>query len=121
MKAFRLLLIIAATLGLVIAISLPDREENAPASAYRALSDHPLRQVAEAEREAGRRGSALLALDYIVDNALPDAAVAAGMRERMLGELQADSAPCPYWTRSDIRRNPPAFHSKALPAPPWPI
>lgn len=93
MKAFRLLLIIAATLGLVIAISLPDREENAPASAYRALSDHPLRQVAEAEREAGRRGSALLALDYIVDNALPDAAVAAGMRERMLGELQADSGP----------------------------
>ncbi len=93
MKAFRVLIVLAATLGLILAISLPDREENAPASAYLALSDYPLREAAEAEREAGRPGRALLALDYMIDNALPNSTLAAGTRERLLGDLQADSSP----------------------------
>ena len=93
MKFFRLLLILIATLGLIVTISLPDREANAPASAYEMLPDFPLQELAEAEREALRPGRALLALDYVIENGLPHATVAAGIRERMVRELQADARP----------------------------
>lgn len=79
--------------ALVVLIQLNDPPTNSPVIAYQRLSDVSLTTTAEAEWGAKRPESALLLLDYVIENDRADKAKAVTMREQIFQQLATDNSP----------------------------
>jgi hypothetical protein len=79
--------------ALVVVIQLADAPLDSPAAGYQRLPEVPLTTTAEAEWGAQRTESALLLLDYVIENNRADQAKAVDWREKIFKQLGADSSP----------------------------
>ena len=79
--------------ALILVVQLADLPKDSPAAKFQRLPDVGLRSMAEAEWAAGRTEAALLLLDYVIENDLPDKAAAATQRQLVFAKLAVDSTP----------------------------
>lgn len=81
-------------LGVLVAvIQLADPPKDSPVEQFQRLPDVNLRKIAEAEQSAGQPDTALLLLDYVIENDLPDKAQAVALRQQYLPRIVADPTP----------------------------
>ena len=79
--------------ALVVVVQLADLPQDSPAAKYQRLPDVSIRSIVEAEWAVGRTESALLLLDYIVENDLPEKAEAIAARQKIFAQLGTESSP----------------------------
>ena len=77
--------------ALIAVVQLADPGANSPATLFQRLPAANLRALAEAEWAAGHGETALLLLDYISENRLPDQPAATELRQRIFTQLAADN------------------------------
>ena len=79
--------------ALVLVVQLADTPLDSPAARFQRLPDANLRTMAEVEWAAGRPETALLLLDYVIKNDLPDKDLAAETRQKILAQLASENTP----------------------------
>jgi hypothetical protein len=79
--------------ALVLVVQLADAPTDSPAAKFQRLPDANLRTMAEVEWAAGRPEAALLLLDYVIKNDLPDKDQAADTRQKIFTQLAAENSP----------------------------
>jgi hypothetical protein len=78
---------------LIVVVQLADPPTNSPAAKFQRLPDVSLRTMAEVEWAAGRPEAALLLLDYVIENDLPDKAQAIETRQKIFAQLATENTP----------------------------
>ena len=78
---------------LIAVVQLADPPQDTPAAKFQRLPDVSLVTTAQAEWAAGRSGVALLLLDYVIENDLPDKAQATELRQKVFTQLAAENTP----------------------------
>jgi hypothetical protein len=78
---------------LIAVVQLADPPQDTPSANFQRLPDVSLVTTAQAEWAAGRSGVALLLLDYVIDNDLPDKAQATELRQKVFTQLAAENTP----------------------------
>jgi len=78
---------------LIAVVQLADPPQDTPAAKFQRLPDVSLVTTARAEWAAGRSGVALLLLDYVIENDLPDKAQATELRQKVFTQLAAENTP----------------------------
>ena len=90
------IIVILGVLAFVATLELPAHDEQGgvlpPSSAIAALPDADLRAVAEQYEKEGRLDEALVVLDYIVDNNMPDRAASEQMRSNILERIEKNNS-----------------------------
>jgi hypothetical protein len=79
--------------ALVVVVQLADPPQDSPTVKFQRLPDVSLRGIVEAEWAAGRTEAALLLLDYIVENDLPEKDGAVAARQKIFAQLGAENSP----------------------------
>jgi hypothetical protein len=79
--------------ALIAVVQLADPPQDTPAAKFQQLPDVSLLNTAQAEVAAGRSGVALLLLDYVIENNLPDKAQATDLRQKVFTQLAAENTP----------------------------
>src|SRR5579871_5837426 len=93
MKVLKICLGIILFGALITVVQLADTPLDTPAAKFQQLPDMTISQVAEAEWAVGHVSSALLLLDYSIDNNLPDKARATESRQKVFAQLANENAP----------------------------
>jgi hypothetical protein len=78
---------------LIAVVQLADPPQDTPAAKFQRLPDVSLVDTAQAESAAGRSGVALLLLDYVIENDLPEKASATKLRGEVFTQLAAENTP----------------------------
>ncbi len=78
---------------LIAVVQLADPPQDTPAAKFQRLPDISLVNTAQAEWAAGRSGVALLLLDYVIENDLPDKKQATELRQKVFTQLAAENTP----------------------------
>ncbi|HUI07976.1 MAG TPA: hypothetical protein VL486_13330 [Verrucomicrobiae bacterium] len=79
--------------ALVVVVQLADLPQDSPAAKFQRLPDVSIRNIVEAEWAVGRTESALLLLDYIVENNLPEKEAAVAARQKIFAQLGTETSP----------------------------
>ncbi|HUJ72507.1 MAG TPA: hypothetical protein VLZ30_09690, partial [Verrucomicrobiae bacterium] len=79
--------------ALITVVQLVDAPLDTPIAQFQRLPDVSVMHMAEAEWAVGRSGSALLLLDYTIENDLPDKAKAVESRQRVFAQLASENTP----------------------------
>jgi len=79
--------------ALVMVVQLADPPLDSPAARYQRLPDVSLTSLADAERTGGDPQTAMLLLDYVIENNLPDTAEAKVARRKISSQLTTDNTP----------------------------
>ncbi len=79
--------------ALVLVVQLADTPTDSPGAKFQRLPDANLRTMAEVEWAAGRPEAALLLLDYVIKNDLPDKDMAADTRQKIFTQLAGENTP----------------------------
>src|SRR5579859_7979991 len=93
MKVLRFLLGVALFGALIVVVQLADSPLHTPAANFARLPDASVMHMAEAEWAVGHSGSALLLLDYVVENDLPDKPRAVEARQKIFTQLATENTP----------------------------
>jgi hypothetical protein len=93
MKALKICLGVILFGTLVAVVQLADPSQDTPAAKFQRLPDVNLVTTASAEWAAGRSGVALLLLDYVIENDLPEKASATKLRGEVFAQLAAEHTP----------------------------
>ena len=87
MKALKVCLGVLLFGALITVVQLADSPLDTPIAQFQRLPDVSVLHLAEAEWAVGRSGSALLLLDYPIENDLPDKPRAVESRQRVFTQL----------------------------------
>ncbi len=79
--------------ALITVVQFVDLPKDTPSAQFQRLPEVSLRTMAEAEWAAGRAETALLLLNYVIENDLPDKAEATADRQKIFAQLAADGTP----------------------------
>jgi tetratricopeptide (TPR) repeat protein len=79
--------------ALVAVVQLADPPTDSPAAKFQRLPDVSLKSMTEAEWAAGRTDAALLLLDHIIENDLPEKAQAVEARREIFAKLASENTP----------------------------
>ncbi|MEI6084653.1 MAG: hypothetical protein WCS70_10165 [Verrucomicrobiota bacterium] len=79
--------------ALITVVQLSEPALDSPAAVYQRLPDANLRGMAQAKNAGGEPESALLLLDYIIENNLPDQTDAKLARQTIITQLTAGNSP----------------------------
>ena len=93
MKALKICFGVILFGTLIAVVQLADPPQDTPAARFQRLRDVSLVTTAQAESAAGRSGVALLLLDYVIENDLPEKASAAKLRGEVFTQLAAEHTP----------------------------
>src|ERR1017187_140267 len=93
MKALKICFGVILFGTLIAVVQLADPPQDTPAAEFQRLRDVSLVTTAQAESAAGRSGVALLLLDYVIENDLPEKASAAKLRGEVFTQLAAEHTP----------------------------
>jgi hypothetical protein len=93
MKALKVCLGVLLFGALITVVQLADSPLDTPIAQFQRLPDVSVLHLAEAEWAVGRSGSALLLLDYPIENDLPDKAKAVEGRQRVFTQLASENTP----------------------------
>lgn len=93
MKVLRFLLGVVLFGALIVVVQLVDSPLDTPAAKFGRLPDASVMQIAEAEWAVGHSGSALLLLDYVVENNSPDKTRAVDARQKIFTQLASENTP----------------------------
>jgi hypothetical protein len=93
MKALKIIWGVLLFGALVIVVQLADPPLDSPAALFQRLPDVTLTGLAESERTGGDAQTALLLLDYVIENNLPDSMDAKVLRQKISSQLAADKSP----------------------------
>lgn len=93
MKVLRFCLAIVLFGALVTVVQLADSPLDTPGAKFQQLPDVSVMHMAEAEWAAGRSGSALLMLEYVIENNLPDKTRAIDGRQKVFAQLASENSP----------------------------
>ncbi len=93
MKALKICLGVILFGMLIAVVQLADPPQDTPAAKFQRLPDVSLMTTAQAERAAGRSGVALLLLDYVIENDLPEKAAATKLRGEVFTQLAGENTP----------------------------
>jgi hypothetical protein len=93
MKVLRFVLGVILFGALIVVVQLADSPLDTPSAEYRRLPDVSLPHMADAELAAGRSSSALLMLDYAIENNSPDKQKAVDARQKVFAQLAGQNTP----------------------------
>ena len=93
MKVLRVCLGVLLFGALITVVQLADSPLDTPIAQFQRLPDVSVMHMAEAEWAVGRSGSALLLLDYTIENDLSDKAKAVEARQRVFTQLASENTP----------------------------
>ncbi len=93
MKVLRFVLGVILFGALIVVAQLADSPLDTPSAEYRRLPDVSLPHMADAELAAGRSSSALLMLDYAIENNSPDKQKAVDARQKVFAQLAGQNTP----------------------------
>ena len=93
MKALKICLGVILFGTLIAVVQLADPPQDTPSAKFQQLPDVSLVTTAQAERAAGRSGVALLLLDYVIENDLPEKAAATKLRGEGCTQLAGENTP----------------------------
>ncbi len=93
MKALKFCLAVILFGTLIAVVQLADPPMDTPAVNFQRLPDVSLVNTASAEWAAGRSGVALLLLDYVIENDLPDKEQAVSLRSQVFQKLADENTP----------------------------
>ncbi|MGA2138426.1 MAG: hypothetical protein ABSH14_06145 [Verrucomicrobiia bacterium] len=93
MKALKFCLGVLLFGALIAVVQLADSPLDTPIAQFQRLPDVSVMHLAEAEWAVGRSGSALLLLDYPIENDLPDKPKAVEGRQRVFTQLASENTP----------------------------
>jgi hypothetical protein len=93
MKALKVCLGVLLFGALITVVQLADSPLDTPIAQFQRLPDVGVMHLAEAEWAVGRSGSALLLLDYSIENDLPDKAKAVEGRQKVFTQLAGENTP----------------------------
>jgi len=93
MKGLRIIWGVLLFGALITVVQLSEPALDAPAAVFRRLPDANLRGMAQTKNAGGEPESALLLLDYIIENNLPDQADAVVARQTIFTQLTAGASP----------------------------
>ena len=79
--------------ALVVVVQLADLPQDSPAARFQRVPDVSIRNIVEADWAVGRTEAALLLLDYIVENDLPEKDAAIAARQKIFAQLGTESSP----------------------------
>src|ERR1017187_450452 len=93
MKALKVCLGVLLFVALIVVVQLADSPLDTPIAQFQRLPDVNIMHLAEAEWADGLSGSALLLLDYVIENDLPDKAKAVEGRQKVFAQLANETTP----------------------------
>jgi hypothetical protein len=93
MKVLRFVLGVTLFGALIVVVQLADSPLDTPSVKYQRLPDVNLPHMADAELAAGRSSSALLLLDYAIENDSPDKQKAVDARQKVFAQLAGQNTP----------------------------
>ena len=79
--------------ALIAVVQLADPPQDSPAVRFQQLPDVRVLQLAEAAFATRQSGPALLLMDYVIENHLPDHAQATDARQKIFAQLAVDNTP----------------------------
>ena len=79
--------------ALIALVQLADPQTDSPSAKFQRLPEVSVLQLAEAEWAAGRSEAALLLLDYVAENNLPDKEKAVAARQKIFAQLATENTP----------------------------
>jgi hypothetical protein len=93
MKVLRFVLGVILFGALIVVVQLADSPLGTPAARYQRLPDVSIPNMADADWAAGRGSSALLLLDYAIENDSPDKQRAVEARQKIFAALASENTP----------------------------
>jgi len=93
MKVLKVCLGALLFVALIVVVQLVDSPLDTPIAQFQRLPDVNVMHLAEAEWAVGHSGSALLLLDYVIENDLPDKAKAIEGRQKVFAQLANENTP----------------------------
>jgi hypothetical protein len=93
MKALKVCLGVLLFVALIVVVQLADSPLDTPIAQFQRLPDVNVMHLAEAEWAVGHSGSALLLLDYVIENDLPDKPKAVEGRQKVFAQLASENTP----------------------------
>jgi len=93
MKVLRFIFGVLLFGALIVVVQFVDSPLGTPAAKYKRLPDASLQQIADADLAAGRSSSALLLLDYAIENDSGQKQKAVDARQRIFAQLASQNTP----------------------------